>query len=166
MVAERGMASSGVDAIAKYANVSKKTIYNQFGSKEALAIEAMNRFSQTIQSGWLTDREEIKDPLELLLKFFTELEEAIESGVFYGCIFVNMCREYPNLDHDLHKVAQDHKKAVQAELNTRLKICGCDSSDKLLEIEILYEGLISKLLVSQDVSLVSKVKELVLKKLN
>mgnify|MGYP000055956476 CR=1 FL=1 len=162
MVAERGMASSGVDSIAKYADVSKKTIYNQFGSKKGLAIEAMTRFSEIVQHGWLADKEEIKDPEELLLRFFTELEEAIESGMFYGCIFVNICREYPDLDHDLHKIAQEHKNAVRAEISTRLKKYGCNDPDKLLEIEIIYEGLISKLLVSQDVSLVGKVKKLVL----
>ncbi|ATC86536.1 MULTISPECIES: TetR/AcrR family transcriptional regulator [Pseudoalteromonas] len=166
MVAERGMASSGVDAIAKYANVSKKTIYNQFGSKEALAIEAITKFSETIQSKWLTERKEIKDPTELLLKFFTELEESIENDMFYGCIFINMCREYPDLDHDLHKISQVHKNAARAELKTRLKIYGCDSLDNLLKIEILYEGLISQLLVSQDPNLVSKVKEFVLEAAN
>jgi hypothetical protein len=46
-----------------------------------------------------------------------------------------------------------------------MEISGGDSSDKPLEIEILYEGLASKLLVVQEVSLVSKVKGVVLKKL-
>jgi hypothetical protein len=44
-----------------------------------------------------------------------------------------------------------------------MEISGGDSSDKPLEIEILYEGLASKLLVVQEVSLVSKVKGVVLK---
>jgi hypothetical protein len=58
-------------------------------------------------------------------------------------------------------LAMFHKKT----LNTKMEISGGDSSNKQLEVEILYEGLASQLRVVQVISLVNKVKGLVLKKL-
>jgi AcrR family transcriptional regulator len=162
LVAEKGMAASGVDSIAKYANVSKKTIYNQFGNKESLAIEALATFSQQVKNQWVCDRAEITDPKELLLHFFTELEDIIKQGTFHGCIFVNMCREYPGLDHEIHQTAKEHKDAASNELLSRLRKAGFDNSEKLFQIELIYEGLISKLIVYQDITMIDKVKKIVL----
>ncbi|GEA61224.1 TetR family transcriptional regulator [Vibrio comitans] len=162
LVSEQGMSASGVDSIAKYANVSKKTIYNQFGSKEALAVEALTRFSNRVQANWERDRVDIADSKELFLRFFTELEEIINAGLFHGCIFVNMCREYPELEHDIHIAAKKHKQAVQHELLSRLKMIGCQDPERLFHIELIYEGLMSKLLVYQDVKMVQSAKCMVL----
>ncbi|GEA50906.1 putative transcriptional regulator, TetR family protein [Vibrio inusitatus NBRC 102082] len=162
LVSEQGMSASGVDSIAKYANVSKKTIYNQFGSKEALAVEALTRFSNRVQANWEQDRVDITDPKALFLQFFTELEEVINAGLFHGCIFVNMCREYPELEHDIHIAAKKHKQAVQHELLSRLELIGCYDSDQLFHIELIYEGLMSKLLVYQDIRMVQSAKAMVL----
>jgi AcrR family transcriptional regulator len=163
LVAEKGMAASGVDTIAKFANVSKKTIYNQFSSKEALAVEALSKFSNTVKQSWANDRAEIKDPRELLLQFFTDLENIIDNRLFQGCIFVNMCREYPYLDHEIHIAAKAHKQAMHDELACRLKMNGCEEQNKIFFIELVYEGLMSKLLVYQEVDMIASAKSIVLK---
>lgn len=166
LVSQKGITASGVDTIAKFANVSKKTIYNQFGSKESLAEEAILRFSQTVRESWVNDRKTIQDPKALLIQFFTELEVESNEGVFYGCIFVNMCREYPEPDHVIHKAAAAHKEALYQEFKERLDSLGITDHKKRLNIELIYEGLLSKFLIYQDVKMVSETKEIVLELLN
>lgn len=166
LVSQKGVTASGVDTIAKFANVSKKTIYNQFGSKESLAEEAILRFSNTVRESWVHDCISIQDPKALLIQFFTELEVESKEGVFYGCIFVNMCREYPEPDHVIHKAAVTHKEALYQEFKERLDNLGITDHKKRLNIELIYEGLLSKLLVYQDAKMVIDAKEIVLELLD
>ncbi|NRA56123.1 MAG: TetR family transcriptional regulator [Gammaproteobacteria bacterium] len=162
LAAQRGIAAAGVDTIAAHTGVSKKTIYNNFGSKEALAIESLVKFSKDVQSVWASEWQTITNRNDLLLARFTELENLIKSGGFYGCIFINTAKEYPDHHHQLHVIATAHKQASLAETSKRLAMLQLDGSSTAVHIELLYEGLISKLLVEQDLSLVAQTKQIII----
>lgn len=160
--AKKGVAAAGVDSIAAYADVSKKTIYNQFGSKEALAIEALRKFSHDLQISWSQEWSDISDPKELLLARFTTLETLISTQQFCGCIFLNVCTEYPDPKHELHLIAKRHKDASLEEMKKRIVNLGILDDTVALHIELIYEGLISRLIVNQDTELLKQTKNLVL----
>jgi len=162
LAAQRGIAAAGVDTIAAHTGVSKKTIYNNFGSKEALAIESLVKFSKDIQHVWASEWQTITNKNDLVLARFSELENLIKSGNFYGCIFINTAKEYPDHDHQLHVIATEHKQASLAETSKRLAMLQLDGSSTAVHIELLYEGLISKLLVEQDLNLVALTKQIII----
>ena len=162
LASQNGVAATGVDTIAAYAGVSKKTIYNQFGNKEALAIEALRKLSSDIQTSWQQEWDHISDPEELLLASFTALKILVTKGEFHGCMFINICKEYPESDHELHRIASQHKQDSLDELRKRIAHLGERRDADAMHIELLYEGLISKLLVNQDVAFVDQTKAIVL----
>src|SRR5579862_3215133 len=85
---EHGITATGVDALSRAAGISKRTLYQRFGSKDGLivaAYEALDRpvfemFTKSVESG--TD-----DPRAQLEAFFAQLEPLVRSPQFRGCPF-------------------------------------------------------------------------------
>ncbi|MGF1725676.1 TetR family transcriptional regulator [Photobacterium nomapromontoriensis] len=158
---KEGITLTGVDTIADYTEISKKTIYNNFGSKEGLVLEALTSFSHRIQQAWAKEWDDIADKKDLILARFTELEMLIKSQQFYGCIFMSACREFADEQHPLHQLAVKHKQASYIETQKRLTALGAENTQLALHIELLYEGLIVKLVAHKDLKLIADTKDIV-----
>ncbi|PLC59150.1 hypothetical protein CIK00_04995 [Photobacterium carnosum] len=157
---KEGITLTGVDTIAEHTKISKKTIYNNFGNKEGLVIEALTSFSNNIQQTWAEEWNIIEDKKELVLARFSELEHLINNQQFYGCIFMAACREFSDEQHPLHQLAVKHKQASCIETQKRLTAFGIENSQLAFHIELLYEGLIVKLVAHKDVTLITDTKEI------
>ena len=158
---KEGITLTGVDTIAEHTKISKKTIYNNFGSKEGLVIEALTLFSNNIQQTWAEEWNTIEDKRELVLARFSELEMLVKSNQFYGCIFMSACREFSDEQHPLHQLAVNHKRASYTETQKRLIAFDIERSQLAFHIELLYEGLIVKLVANKEIKLISDTKEII-----
>lgn len=92
----RGIHATGVDALAEHAGVTKRTLYQHFGSKDALAAaylqERAHRWQRLLVDGLLAER---MDPLDLVYR--AAAEWAGRAG--RGCAFVNAWAELTNPQH-------------------------------------------------------------------
>lgn len=156
-----GPTLTGVDTIALHTKVSKKTIYNYFGSKDALVAHAMQQFSDEIRQSWKSEWHTIPNKLDLILARFDELETLIINDRFYGCLFIQTCKEFPDQSHDLHKISMIHKTASQEETRNRLINLDRSLEHYATHIELIFEGLLAKLLVEQDLQLIHEAKAIV-----
>lgn len=92
---ERGFNHTGIDAILTAAGVPKGSFYYYFASKEAFALEVLNRFA----AGHEADLERIlKDrnilPLERLRRLVEATVERLEpQQCRNGCLVGNFCQE-------------------------------------------------------------------------
>src|SRR5215469_17941752 len=85
---ECGITATGVDALSRAAGVSKRTLYERFGSKEGLVVAAYESldlpvylmFTEAIDA-------ESDDPRAQLDAFFAQLEPILSSPDFRGCPF-------------------------------------------------------------------------------
>ncbi|WP_162240929.1 TetR/AcrR family transcriptional regulator [Bradyrhizobium tropiciagri] len=89
-----GFNGTGVQDITDAAGVPKGSFYNHFESKEALALEALERYWQNgaARRGQLSDTS--VDPVERLRRFFRGLSDlAIRQSFQTGCMIGNFSAE-------------------------------------------------------------------------
>ncbi len=103
---QHGFNGAGVKDITDAAAVPKGSFYNHFESKEALALEVLERYGQTLRMERLQDTS--VPPLDRLREHFTFLREQItESGYTKGCLFGNFGAEMA-----------DHSTPIRAAVHT------------------------------------------------
>jgi AcrR family transcriptional regulator len=118
--------------------VSKRTLYQLFGSKDDLVTEYLRRVSKKGLSGeQFLDRADLS-PRERLLGLFTRPTAAIEHR---GCPLHNAAVELPAADHPAHQVIVEHKRAVLDKLVAiAAEIGACDPDSLGHQLITLYEG--------------------------
>ncbi|MFC7886757.1 TetR/AcrR family transcriptional regulator [Streptomyces sp. NPDC057376] len=109
---EHGIHAVGVDTIAAESGVTKRTLYNNFGSKDAL-VAAYLRQRHTTWWQRLEERLEAASTPRALTLFDVYTEDALTST--RGCAFLNAAAELPE-DHPAFAVVRAHKNAVERRL--------------------------------------------------
>lgn len=147
---ERGITAVGVDLIAERSGVTKRTLYNQFGSKDHVVVayleERDRRWRELVRqvvdaSG--TAAEAVAAPFEALRTW---------SGASpRGCAFINALAEFPDVGHPAHHIAAAEKywlRDLFAELATA---AGCARPTGLAtRLLVLHEGAVATQPLSLD----------------
>lgn len=106
---ERGIAAVGVDAIAAEAGVTKKTMYDQFGSKAALVVAYLEERDQDFRRLVENSVAEQTGPARVLAAF-DALEEWMDGRSPQGCAFVHAHGELVGTpEHPAHEVVRAEK---------------------------------------------------------
>ena len=138
---ERGIRGVGVDLIADQAGVTKKTLYDRFGSKDALVAAYLTRrherwatwFGRRLAERGATGVEQVLVALEVA-------EEWADDNV-RGCAFVNAHGEIGATDHPGNAVILADKQYMLAEFQRLLRDAGHPDAERLGEqVHLLYEG--------------------------
>ncbi|MFT6914195.1 MAG: AcrR family transcriptional regulator [Motiliproteus sp.] len=156
-----GFHATGIDRIVEMSGISKTTMYRHFESKELLIRDALRVFSQRQQSAWASDNDHLVSAEQLILARFDELEALVQRKHFSGCVFLNASGEYPDENNLIHQVAIAHKAASLAETKRRLASIENTDDNLALTIELIYEGVVARLQVQQDVALIQNAKRTV-----
>ncbi len=156
---ERSYGTVSVDKICKRAEVNKGSFYHFFPSKEALALEALDR-------NWKTSKEMIFEPsfrkelspLERFSRFFenfytVQSEMKRECGGVLGCPIGNLASEVGVDDETLRKKAQE----IYTELCAIFEEALCDGVEQGVITDI-DPPLLAKILVAYQAGLVLQAK--------
>ena len=139
----QGINAVGVDLIAKHAGVTKKTLYERFGSKEAL-VAAYLRERDERWRVWLTaevDKAPRQDPPDRILATFDALGVWMHRENPRGCGFVNAAAELPDTGHPARQVISDQKHWLRGYLRDLSEDAGAEDPDALAdELLLLHEG--------------------------
>nr|WP_028661780.1 TetR/AcrR family transcriptional regulator [Saccharomonospora saliphila] len=109
---ERGIHAVGVDTIAAESGVTKRTLYNNFGSKDSLvAVYLKSRHARWWQR--LEERLAAADSPRALAVFDVYAEDA--RTITRGCAFLNAAAELPT-EHPAYAIIRHHKQAVEERL--------------------------------------------------
>lgn len=139
----RGITAVGVDLIAKEAGVTKKTLYDRFGSKEALVAAYLGERDERWRQ-WLTGRVlsgGAAGPCERVLRTFDALEEWMRRENPRGCGFVNAAAELPDPQHPGRKVIAGQKRWLREFLRELAVEAGAGDPGRLAdELVLLHEG--------------------------
>ncbi|GAA4706387.1 TetR/AcrR family transcriptional regulator [Streptomyces youssoufiensis] len=147
---ERGINAVGVDLIAQRAQVTKKTLYDRFGSKEAL-VAAYLRERDERWRRWLPARLDEAaraagpDPeavaIARVLATFDALEVWTRRENPRGCGFVNAAAELPDLTHPGRVVIAEQKRWFRDYLRELCRATPASDPDDLAdELALLHEG--------------------------
>lgn len=149
-----GFGLTGVDALAAEAGVTKRTLYKQFGSKEALFIEWLKlRDARTRQGLMAAIEARAHSPAERLLALFDILATLPQSPLFHGCPFSRALLEFG--DKAAHAasrhIAEEHKAALTAWFVSALSSAGVANVTAMAEeLAMLYEGTLQRMATTRS----------------
>ncbi|MBN3933230.1 TetR/AcrR family transcriptional regulator [Streptomyces verrucosisporus] len=138
---EQGIRAVGVEAIVAEAGVTKKTLYDCFGSKEELIV-AYLRARDGLWRSTLVKHVNGHDgsPAEKVLATFGALREWIRERNSRGCAFLNASVELPE-GHPGRAVARDQKAWLLSYLEGLAAEARADDPAGLAaQVLILHEG--------------------------
>lgn len=154
-----GIHAVGVDTIAAKSGVTKRTLYDRFGSKDQLVVA----YLQIRHHRWwerMERRVEQQPEAPVLALFDSYFEDAETSG--RGCAFINAAAEL-SADHPAYRVIRAHKGAVLDRLVELLATeigARKDATAVAEEIYLLLEGAIAHQGIDGDSRLLVRAREI------
>ncbi|HEV7640216.1 MAG TPA: helix-turn-helix domain-containing protein [Gaiellaceae bacterium] len=148
---EHGITATGVEALSKAAGISKRTLYERFGSKDGLIAAAFEAFDDPVFERFTMPAAQAATPRGQIEQLFAELEAAIDSPEFRGCPFANASGELADPDHPAHVVIRRHRDRFRKWLVSRAREAG--AADPLLlgrQLMIVYDGIQAQALVQRS----------------
>ena len=136
-----GICSTGVNAVAGRAGVTKMTLYAHFPSKDELVAAYLEDHDRR----WREFLEETlagyREPREKLLAVCDAYRGWLAAGDLRGCAFVNCAAEFPDPEHPARRVVREHKAGVRERLGELARGAGADDPDALAErVFVVLEG--------------------------
>ena len=107
---ENGFYATGVDLIMRQANVSKRTMYIYFPTKNDLIVAVMEFYRANYEQG-LTDllaRNDLSNR-EKIIAIFEDAGNWFENRQFHGCLAVNAMGEFSGKDPKIENACRDFK---------------------------------------------------------
>ncbi|MCK0174241.1 MULTISPECIES: TetR/AcrR family transcriptional regulator [Mycobacteriaceae] len=128
---DHGINSTGLDQLCAVAQVSKRTFYQHFASKDALIAEHLRRFDPDVLPE-VFDRTDLTPRNRLLAAF--DLEGPL-------CPFIAAAVEINDPDHPARLHARDYKKAFAARFAEAAREAGATDPEQLGEqLALLLDG--------------------------
>jgi len=139
---EHGITGTGVDAIAARAGVTKRTLYQHFGSKDRLVAEALDDRNRRALLGLETNArrrsEETGEPA--ILALFDVIENALRTKTKAGCAFINASLEINRPGHPVREAALAHLRAREGLVRQLLTEAGVEDADLAAQVTLLVDG--------------------------
>lgn len=142
---ERGIGAVGVELVAEVAGVTKKTLYDRYGSKAQLVAEYLRVRDQrwrTFLTGYV-DEHGAGDPESRLLAAFDGLGEwqRLENPTPRGCGFVNAAAELTDPHHPGSEAVAEQKRWIAGFLTELATATGAgDPAALAAQLLLLHEG--------------------------
>jgi AcrR family transcriptional regulator len=149
----KGFSRVGVDEIAAFTGVTKRSLYYHFDSKDAL-LAAVLDVHHDLAMARIRKYEDRYDgkPEEIIGVLFSALAKWAAKPGFVGAGFTRIVMELADMPgHPAHAVARRHKAAVEAwyaEILAKAKVAS--PSECAREIALLVEGATALILIHGD----------------
>lgn len=139
---EHGITATGVETLSKAAGISKRTLYERFGSKDGLIAAAFETLDGPVFERFIgAATRSSDDPRRQLERIFTELEIAVSSDEFRGCPFINGIAELTEPGHPAVEVVRKHKERFRRWMRDRARAAGATNPDLLSrQLMVVFEG--------------------------
>jgi AcrR family transcriptional regulator len=136
----RGITAVGVDLIAEHSGVTKRTLYNRFGSKDHLVAAYLAERDQRWRSLVRATVDACDSPIEAVTAPFDALRTWSETNT-RGCAFINALAELPDPSHPAHRIAADQKLWLRDLFEELATAAGCSGPATLAtQLLVLHEG--------------------------
>jgi AcrR family transcriptional regulator len=155
-----GINAVGVDTIAAESGVTKRTLYDRFGSKERLVAAYLRtrdrRWRQLIATRL---EDEDLDPVQRVLVPFDVLDEwLVPNG--RGCSFINAFAELPELEHPGRQIVVAEKTWLRDLFGSLLREAGVpDPTSLAVQLLSLHEGALVAHAITGQTDAASKVRQ-------
>jgi AcrR family transcriptional regulator len=139
----QGTVSVGVDLLSKTAGVSKRTLYQQFGSKDQLIADTLDANGTAIVGRYLPPPDSDDPPRRQILAVFERLGQWAAEPAFRGCPFINTSTELPDPGHPAREVARRYTRQIRGFFARQAALGGADDAELLADqLLIAFDGAI------------------------
>ena len=137
-----GIWATGVDALAAEANVSKRTLYNHFGSKDGVIAAYLRQredyWQAKLESLWAETGD---DPADLIVANVRAYARPVEPEKFRGSAFINAAAELADEHSEALGVIQHSLDRMESGMATILRDAGyADAEGLARRVNYLLEG--------------------------
>ena len=148
----KGVAATSVDEIIEESRVARMTLYNRYGSKDALIHAALAHEASTWRAWFFTRLAETPGaPRERLLALFDVMDEWFRRNDYLGCALMNAAMESRNTDEKLAAIIRDHKNHVLEQLHALVHAAGAEDVEMLTQqLDLLMDGAIVKAAIKKS----------------
>lgn len=163
--------SVGVDEICRKTKIQKGSFYHFFPSKVDLAVAALNeaweKHRPNLEQNFSPDKEPVQRLMDHLA-FAIEKQKALKArfGFFPGCPYTAIGIEQGGQQEILRRTAEKHMECVRDYFEKAIRdavragtIRVKNPSQKASEIYSLYIGAFTRLRITDDIRVLSSVKE-------
>jgi AcrR family transcriptional regulator len=140
---ENGFYATGVDLIIQTANVSKRTLYKYFSTKNELIVAVLEYYHKTYKERLhaLLDDEEM-DSRDKISAIFEDAKSWFGNSNFHGCLAVNAMGEFSGKDQAIENSCICFKRWEIDLLHTLTKDIDKKKPDQLAhKLFVLLEGM-------------------------
>ncbi|MFF9373207.1 TetR/AcrR family transcriptional regulator [Streptomyces griseoluteus] len=110
LFSREGIRAVGVDRILAEAGTARASLYQTYGSKDALIVAYMEQCHEEDRAALQRAVQDEPDPVARILRVFDlDARTAPDKG-FRGCSYGNAVTEFPQVDHPVHAVVERHRK--------------------------------------------------------
>jgi AcrR family transcriptional regulator len=129
----------GVDRLCEVAQVSKRSMYQHFGSKDDVVVEMLNMRAASVMAG--LDTAPQAAPRERILALFDSLHAQAETPEFHGCPFVNTATELKDRQHPASIAALGYKLELNAFFEEQARLGGATDPETLgVQLTMIFDG--------------------------
>ena len=149
----KGFSRVGVDEIAAFAGITKRSLYYHFRSKDDLLAAVLDLQGELAFARIRKYEARYRGkPDEILEVLFHELARWAARPGFAGAGFTRIVMELADLPgHPAHAVARRHKAAVEAWYAELFRAARTAAPERLArEVSLLVEGAMTMMLISRD----------------
>jgi AcrR family transcriptional regulator len=111
---ERGLPNVGINEVTERAGVARMTLYNNFDSKEDLALAAFERQAEARQALFAKRLARARTASAAVKAMFDVSEQIATKPGFRGCAFTNVAVQDPHPDSQMHALVRAHKAWIRA----------------------------------------------------
>ena len=142
-----GTVAVGVDRICQQAQVSKRSMYQLFATKDDLVAAALQATTERLLPQYLSAAS--GSPRDRLLSVFTWLDQASATPDFAGCPFVNTAVELKDGDHPAVVVARDSKQQLTDFFELQARAAGAADPALLAQmLTVAFDGCGARVVVT------------------
>ena len=142
----RGLRAVSLDDIAAAANLTKRTIYYHFPTKDDLILAYLRRWREQTRAAFESDG--ALPPRRRLAAAFDRLEREVRHPKFRGCPFVNAVAEINDRRHPVTRLAFGYKEDRRMWFESTARDASVRHAEATAEqLMLLWEGAISRALI-------------------
>jgi AcrR family transcriptional regulator len=138
LFARQGINATSINELGAAARVSKRTLYQQFASKDELVLAYLDESRRTGAAEALLEREDLS-PRARLLEMFTTLADVRDPIGPEPLMAASV--EFPDPGHPVHRAAVDTSHRFVARLSDLARAAGATDPDQVgRRLALLYTG--------------------------
>jgi AcrR family transcriptional regulator len=147
-----GVQTVGIDRIVEHAGVAKASLYNTFGSKEALVRAYLERRDGNLRDRITRTLTRFRTPRERLLGVFDAQGELFTDPEYNGCAFARASAEAAH-GGSIEHAADDYRGWVRTLFTDLAAEAGVADPESLArQLHLLYDGASSSARMDRDPS--------------